>query len=108
MKALDVMKQSAEMKKPAAGRGRRGKKVVFQVAAAPGSEVYLAGTFNNWDPKQHQLCSDPACGFYKIALVLPPGRHEYKFAVNGEWHVDASCLERVPNDMGSLNSVILV
>ena len=86
----------------------RGKKVSFQLTAEPGSEVFVAGTFNQWDAGQHRMRDNPHSGVYRIALVLPPGRHEYKFVVNGEWRVDPNCPEWVPNDKGSLNSVLSV
>ena len=88
--------------------GSKGKKVDFQVTVEPGNEVFLAGTFNNWDPKQHRMNDNPGSGHCKATLVLPPGRHEYKFVVNGEWRVDPDCPESVPNDQGSMNSVIVV
>ena len=86
----------------------KGKKVEFQVTAEPGSEVFVAGSFNNWDPKKHRMKDNPGSGHCKTTLVLPPGRHEYKFVVNGEWRVDPNCAELVPNEQGSLNSVVMV
>lgn len=88
--------------------GSRGKKVSFQVTAEPGSEVFVAGSFNNWNPTQYRMHDNPGSGHCKTMLSLPPGRHEYKFVVNGEWCIDSDCAEWVPNDQGSLNSVILV
>ena len=86
----------------------KGKKVSFQLTTDPGSEVFVAGTFNNWDPKQHRMNDNPGSGHCAITLVLPPGRHEYKFVVNGEWRADLNCAESTPNDQGSTNSVISV
>jgi hypothetical protein len=40
--------------------------------------------------------------------MLPPGEHEYKFVVNGDWRIDGSNPQWTPNDVGSLNSVINV
>ena len=88
--------------------GSRGKRVSFQVTAEPGSEVFVAGSFNDWNPTQYRMSDNPGSGHCKTTLVLPPGRHEYKFVVNGEWRVDPNCPEWVPNDQGSLNSVITV
>ncbi|MEI6788605.1 MAG: glycogen-binding domain-containing protein [bacterium] len=88
--------------------GSKGKKVDFQVTAEPGSEVFVAGTFNNWDPKMHRMKDSPGSGHCKATLVLPPGRHEYKFVVNSEWRADSNCAESVLNDQGSLNSVITI
>ena len=91
------------MKKTA---GSKGKKVGFQLMAEPGSEVFVTGTFNNWDPKQYPMRDNPNGGLYKTTLVLPPGRHEYKFVVNGKWVMDPNCPETVPNGQGSQNSVL--
>ncbi len=88
--------------------GSKGRKISFQVTAEPGSEVFVAGSFNNWDPTQYRMPDNPGSGHCKTTLVLPAGRHEYKFVVNGEWRADPDCAESVPNDQGSLNSVIAV
>lgn len=85
-----------------------GTKVRFQLAAAPGSTVYLAGTFNNWDPKARPMKQKPGGGHYEATLRLQPGIYEYKFIVNGEWRIDPECAEWTPNDHGSLNSVTTV
>ena len=87
---------------------KTSKKVVFQVAAVPGSEVFVAGSFNNWNPRQYPLRDNPANGRYTTEVVLPRGRHEYKFIVNNEWTVDPECPEWAPNGHGTLNSVIAV
>jgi len=96
------------MKRTTGGKNSRCRKISFQVAAEPGSEVFWVGTFSSGDPKHYQMHEDPDRGVYQVALVLPPGRHEYKFAVNGEWRVDASCLDWAPDAMGAVNSVVSV
>jgi 1,4-alpha-glucan branching enzyme len=88
--------------------GKSGKKVTFQTTAQPGSAVYVAGTFNNWDARAARLQENAASGKYSIILSLPSGRYEYKFVVNGDWRTDASCPETARNAYGSLNSVIVV
>ena len=45
-------------------------------------------------------------GDYHITLMLPPGRHEYKFVINGEYKIDPDCPQWTLNDFGSLNSVL--
>ena len=86
----------------------KGKRVAFQLAAESGSEVFVAGTFNNWNPRRHPMRDNADGGIYRTTVDLPPGRHEYKFVVNGEWRVDPACLEWVPNGYGTLNSVVTV
>jgi hypothetical protein len=98
-------KKGGAMKKTA---GSGGKRVQFQVTAEPGSDVFVAGSFNNWDATQYRMRDNPGSGHCKTSVVLPAGRHEYKFVVNGTWCNDPDCLESVPNMSGSMNSVLTV
>ncbi len=84
------------------------KKTVFQVQAKPGSKVFLAGDFNNWDCLKKELLDKDGSGFYQGAIVLPPGTYEYKFVINGTWCIDPGNSIFRPNRMGTLNSVIVV
>jgi len=95
-------------KKAAKSKPARRKRVNFRFEAKPDSDVRLAGTFNNWDVEAHRLTRKKDGGTYSITLLLPPGRYEYKFIVNGEWLVDPLCLQTVTNPHGTLNSVIVV
>jgi 1,4-alpha-glucan branching enzyme len=85
-----------------------GKAIQFEVAAAPGSQVYVAGTFNDWNPTTHPLPHRPDLGAYKAALLLPSGTHEYKYVVNGVWQLDTHWPHRVTTPLGTLNNVIRV
>ena len=82
------------------------KRMQFKIKADPGSEVYVAGTFNEWDAKKNKLAYRN--GAYSTSLLISKGRHEYKFVINDVWCVDPECSEWVPNGIGSLNSVITV
>jgi len=81
------------------------KRVAFEISTNPNSDVYLAGTFNNWDPIKHQMKDAHGNGKYSIALMLPKGEHEYKFVINGNWGVDPECQDWARNSFGTLNSV---
>jgi len=86
------------------------KRVLFSHRAKPGSTVFVAGTFNNWDvsSKQAKQMKDEAGdGLFKKIVLLPAGQYEYKFHVDGEWVADDKA-EWVHNDMGTLNSVVVV
>ena len=84
------------------------RRVTFQVMAKPGSEVYLAGSFNNWDPQRNRMKESRTNGKYTATLMLPEGRHEYKFIVNGNWITDPECQNNVRNALGTLNSVMQI
>ena len=87
-------------------KASKGKRVTFQVKAPPGSDVSVAGTFNDWNPSRHPMRDNPDSGHYKAQILLPPGRHEYKFVIDGSWELDNGNPQRVPNALGSLNSVM--
>jgi len=87
---------------------KAGKRVKFVYLTSSGETVSVAGTFNAWDPNKNPMKENPGSGKFTTTLLLTPGRHEYKFVVNGDWQVDPKCPEWVPNDCGSLNSVITV
>jgi hypothetical protein len=78
----------------------------FTYRGAPGVRVSLVGDFNGWDPTALPL-SKRGKTFAK-RVNLPPGEHQYKFLVDGEWHTDPAAEVQVPNGVGSLNSVVRV
>jgi len=86
---------------------KSAKAVTFGLSAPEGSSVYVAGSFNNWDPQSTPL-APTGTGSYCATVELPKGRYEYKFVVNNEWQIDPECPSWSPNEFGSLNSVIEV
>lgn len=98
-------KGALKMQKP---EKTTGKRVNFFVSAASASRVFIAGTFNNWDPTANPLHENSTRGYFKTVLQLKPGKHEYKFIINGEWVKDPMCLDQTPDPFGSENSVIQV
>ena len=51
--------------------------------------VYLAGTFNNWQPNGLKMDGPDAEGTYTTKVKLKAGAHEYKFVIDGTvWRND--------------------
>lgn len=72
---------------------------------APDAEaVFLAGTFNNWNESDIPMEKGDD-GRWHAQIELPPGRHEFKYVVDGQWHCESNC---VPNDFGTMNQVVEV
>jgi hypothetical protein len=76
--------------------------------------VFVAGTFNDWNPKSHPL-TRVGDGRWALTLDAPPGRHEYKFIIDGAWCCEQGCdkpfdgrPECVANEMGTMNRVLVV
>ena len=81
------------------------QRVIFSVHAEVGSKVFLAGSFNKWDPTAKEMAEKKGDGVYTAALNLPAGDHQYKFVIDGTWCADPECTDWVQNDHGTLNSV---
>lgn len=69
--------------------------------------VSLAGSFNDWRPYATPMIPLGE-GWWLKELMLPPGRHEYRLVVDGEWMSDPAAPEQAPNPHGSHNSVLIV
>ena len=107
-KAKTATKASTAKKTAPAPKAPAKKRVTFTLAADAGSEVYLAGDFNNWDPAGKKLTDKKGDGVYSAVISLAPGEYEYKFVINGTWCVDPNCKEWRQNSLGTLNSVLRV
>ncbi len=83
----------------------------FTCNAPSAQAVFLAGTFNGWDPAATPMIKD-AKGNWDVAVALPPGRYEFKFVVDGDWccepgceGTNRDCPKCVPNPFDTMNRV---
>jgi len=81
--------------------------VSFQLHRPNAAKVSLAGDFNGWSSTATPLQRNSE-GTWQIAFALAPGRHQYKFIVDGEWITDPAAAESAANEFGSVNSVVTV
>lgn len=70
-------------------------------------EVCVAGSFNEWDPRETPLQRD-SLGDWSVEISLPPGEHRYRLIVDGEWCDDPTAQRMEPNPYGSFDAVIVV
>ena len=104
-KVTTEKKTTARKKKPTASTAGK-RRVRFSIEATEGASVYIAGSFNAWNPRKNKLVYKD--GAYAATVMLPRARHEYKFIVDNVWCIDPNCTEWAPNGLGSLNSVVVV
>jgi 1,4-alpha-glucan branching enzyme len=83
------------------------KKLIFEYFAPQARQVHVAGTFNEWNMESCPLKKDRS-GKWKTQLVLPSGRYEYRYLVDGAWENDQRPVECVPNAFGSWNCVVTI
>jgi hypothetical protein len=81
--------------------------VTFVLAHAHAGRVLLSGDFNEWSTDATPM-TPQGDGRWQVAVALPPGRHQYKFIVDGQWMPDPNGAERVADGFGDGNSVIEV
>jgi len=73
---------------------------------ADASIVALAGSFNGWNQSEYILGRE---GDEWVCRVdLEPGKHAYKFIVDGNWLLDPANPNTEDDDYGVKNSVIIV
>ena len=105
-KTCTAKKAAVKTEKKPTGRKSAGKSVTFTIHADKGKSVYLAGSFNDWDPTAKKMTFK--AGVYQAAIKLAPGDYQYKFVIDGIWCADPENINSVPNDCGTFNSVITV
>ena len=70
-------------------------------------EVFLAGTFNNWETNTLALERDKT-GNWSVELSLPPGEYRYRLVVDGQWRDHPGAARLVPNLYEGNDAVITV
>jgi CubicO group peptidase (beta-lactamase class C family) len=67
--------------------------------------VALAGSFNGW--RQSTTLFGREGGEWVCRVDLPPGTHEYKFIVDGDWMLDPANSKTQGDGRGNVNSVLV-
>ena len=92
---------------PAKSQPPRSARVALELVEPVAQRVYVAGSFNGWQPDTTPL-SALGNGRWRGDLKLEPGRYEYLFVVDGQWRPDPNARETVQNPFGGRNSVVMV
>ena len=79
----------------------------FTLKAPHAKNVVLVGNFTEWEKNAIEL-KHGKNGTWKASVSLEPGKHEYLYIVDGGWHGDPECNERVANPYGGENCIKVV
>ena len=82
-------------------------RVVLELVNPAARQVFVAGSFNNWQPEQTPLMA-AGNGRWMGNLNVAPGQYEYLFVVDGQWLPDPNAKQTVENPFGGRNSVLTV
>ncbi len=83
------------------------KKTTFTLQAPEAMQVFVAGSFNEWDPTANRLERGEE-GVWTYTLLLEPGEHEYRFVVDDVWWDDPLNRMRRSTEFGCENCILIV
>ena len=94
---------------PAASYGPRriGESILFIASFPKASAVFIAGSFNAWNPHKTPLSKAPD-GSWQVTIPLAKGLYKYRFVVDGNWLHDPHNSSTEKNEFGGLNSILKV
>ena len=70
--------------------------MTFRLLAPAAREVLLGGSFNGFTGSRQPLVRGKD-GVWETTVSLAPGRHTYKFKVDGKWQLDPTNPEKTPD-----------
>lgn len=80
------------------------QKQTFSFSDHAAQRVELAGDFTQW--QKHPISMQKrGSGIWSASIKLEPGRHHYRFIVDGQWRDDPQCEIFVPNPYGGRDAV---
>lgn len=84
---------------------RSGRASFFLPGFEKAGRVFLAGSFNKWSTNQTSM--NKVSGGWAINIPLQPGKHTYKYIVDGRWITDPVNRKTERDWEGNRNSVLL-
>jgi 1,4-alpha-glucan branching enzyme len=76
----------------------------FQATNGGVKNAFLAGDFNDWQPKKMRKQKDNT---FVVVVPADKGEHQYKFLIDDQWLLDPENDHRCVNSYGTLNSVAM-
>ena len=83
------------------------KRICLELYAPDAQLVFVAGSFNGWQPSAMPLQKQTG-DRWVVELLLDPGRYEYRYVVDGQWTDDPLSSAYVSNPFEGLNCVLEV
>lgn len=90
------------------GTRQTNQGVLFVQPLTTGTQVSIAGDFNDWNGTSHVMKRNTSLGVFELCLKLPPGRHRYRLVIDGQWTADPYNDTSEPNPFGEHNSILQV
>lgn len=81
--------------------------IFLELSETAAQSVCIASSFNDWRPEAGRMIY-LGDGCWIKELSLPPGEHQYRLVVDGEWIPDPLAEDYVHNPFGGINSVLMI
>lgn len=79
---------------------------VFNFRTAEGArKVYLAGNFNDWNPKEIRM-NKVTEHHFELPVYIVNGTYQYKYVADGDWYEDPATERKVSDGNGGNNSIL--
>jgi hypothetical protein len=104
---VDQAKRRPHMSKARSKERVKRQRVTLSLEAPAAEQVIVAGDFNQWNIKIHSMKKNKN-GVWQKVVMVPPGRYEYKFMVDGQWQNDPGNDQACYNCFGTHNNVLII
>ena len=84
------------------------KAQTFSLLAPEAKNIYVIGDFNNWNVNESNRLQKMPDGRWEKRIALKPGIYKYKFIVDGEWRHDSNNSKTISNNVGGIDSVLVI
>ena len=83
-------------------------RIRFSIRAPAAARVSLVGDFDRWDPAALPMQRAGDGETWTLDVHLPPGRHVFAYAVDGDLKIDPTAPRAIEDDFGVPSSVVVV
>ena len=104
----DSVRESMPSARITAGQGDEVPNFLrdFSLNIENAQEVHVVGDFNNWSVSDQSKLWENEKGVWQKRVYLEPGKHRYKFIIDGNWVNDPSNDTIESNPYGGMDSVV--
>ncbi|MEJ2467062.1 MAG: hypothetical protein P8045_15420 [Candidatus Thiodiazotropha sp.] len=103
---VQLLRQEGTMPAPITAEVQKEYLMRFSYNDPQATQVYVAGSFNDWRKQQIQLTDSAGKGVWIGVLPLKPGIYEYMFYVDGHWVMDEHAQRYKDDGFGRKNAIL--
>jgi hypothetical protein len=103
---MNLFLQSEPAQTPLPADAARQYVIQFIYNDPQAKQVFVAGSFNDWQKEQIPLTDNSGKGTWIGVVPMKPGLYEYMFYVDGRWASDSHALRYKDDGFGRKNAIL--